>query len=553
MKLGALLGVLLLCVPTSAGQLRVVALSGQSAPDLPSAKLRDFSHLAINNLGQVAFRATTDAEGPQAGVWSEGPGVLSRAAVHGQQAPHSPAGTRLDFVLNASQTAIILNDQGTTTYFTRLDLGPGDVSSARNEGIWSQTASGDTTQRMRTGVQLPGLPTGTRARFLGTSPRFASTGAFAVEAPLTIDIGNFEDTEAFYRSTGDGAIQLIAHTGSATPLGSAGSQFAYFTPMAVSENGTVAFAATVGNQLGGIVNDFAAELWYQRPSGALSLAIKHGDPMPGVPPGGIFRGAHSVAVNDAGQILINGQFDDALGFTRHGYWVWSEQTGPQALSVEGQQAAGAPGGDLYGFLFNSGLLTWNGRGETAFFEPFQFGTGGVTATNGFGLWRGGVDLPTELVLRRGDPVPDLPGLSFGSVASLDSAQSALWLSDRGQLAFWGTLIGPGVSASNDGAIWAEDVSGRLRVIAREGESINLGTAAAPDLRTISQLRFGGHTSAINEMGQIVFYATFTDGSRAVLVSNLVAVPEPRTVLLAAIVAFGAVLKRQKMKLFNTQL
>lgn len=83
-------------------------------------------------------------------------------------------------------------------------------------------------------------------------------------------------------------------------------------------------------------------------------------------------------------------------------------------------------------------------------------------------------------------------------------------------------------------LWATDPHGILKLIAREGDPLQVGPN---DVRTISTLQFvthsgngDGRNSAFNDKGQIAFSAYFTDGSSGIFVSNLVAVPEPAAIL-----------------------
>src|SRR5262249_8782714 len=111
------------------------------------------------------------------------------------------------------------------------------------------------------------------------------------------------------------------------------------------------------------------------------------------------------------------------------------------------------------------------------------------------------------------------------------------LNNHGQMAFFGRLTGPGVTAANNEGIWAQDLSGVLRLIVRSGDSLDVDDGAGVDLRMIKSigvLDSPGLSTAvqrglqINDRGQVEFEALFTDGSSGIFVSNAVAVPEPNT-------------------------
>ena len=107
----------------------------------------------------------------------------------------------------------------------------------------------------------------------------------------------------------------------------------------------------------------------------------------------------------------------------------------------------------------------------------------------------------------------------------------------GQTAFSAVLKGREIDSSNDFGIFAQDRAGALQLIARTGSSLEV---APGDFRTIRSLSFADRTgnedglhSGFNDHGQLAFFAVFTDDTSGIFVSNLVAVPEPSSLLLVA--------------------
>ena len=87
----------------------------------------------------------------------------------------------------------------------------------------------------------------------------------------------------------------------------------------------------------------------------------------------------------------------------------------------------------------------------------------------------------------------------------------------------------------------------LTLIAREGDLLDVDDGPRTDFRKVSFLNFNrpnrlriARTSGFNDLGQVAFRATFTDGTSGVFVSNLVAVPEPSSLALLALRCCGAV-------------
>jgi hypothetical protein len=91
---------------------------------------------------------------------------------------------------------------------------------------------------------------------------------------------------------------------------------------------------------------------------------------------------------------------------------------------------------------------------------------------------------------------------------------------------------------NDRGIWATDHMGALQLIARTGDLLEVAPA---DFRTIRELYFvagasnsDGRPSGFNNLGQLAFWARFTDGTEGVFVSNRVITAEPASVALLAL-------------------
>jgi hypothetical protein len=126
---------------------------------------------------------------------------------------------------------------------------------------------------------------------------------------------------------------------------------------------------------------------------------------------------------------------------------------------------------------------------------------------------------------------------------------AVELNDAGQIAFQAKLT-DGTNSFGIG-IWATDRAGVLQLIARTGDLLEV---APGDFRTIGGLLFGlyeptgnsdGRGSGFNNLGQLAFWSSFTDGSSGIFVSNAVAVPEPSTILLLLSVACALAASRSR--------
>ncbi len=132
----------------------LVARKGSQAPGTPGGVVFDaFWHPAINNAGQIAFRAIllTGSGGVDdtndMGLWS-GSTLVAR---EGSQAPGTPTGAAFEIFRNNP----VLNNAGQVAFRASLRRGSGGVDLTNNNGIWR-----DSTLVAREGSQAPGTPSG---------------------------------------------------------------------------------------------------------------------------------------------------------------------------------------------------------------------------------------------------------------------------------------------------------------------------------------------------------------------------------------------------------
>jgi hypothetical protein len=136
------------------GDFRTVISDGEEAPGLPPGVTVYASwpwlEARMNRHRQVAFRTETVEETRRLGLWSEGSGNLELLALQGELAPDT-GGLHFDEI-----EAFELNDLGQTAFVAKLDglsgrglflANPGDppLLVARGEG-WFQVAPGDIRQ-----------------------------------------------------------------------------------------------------------------------------------------------------------------------------------------------------------------------------------------------------------------------------------------------------------------------------------------------------------------------------------------------------------------------
>lgn len=136
-----------------------------------------------------------------------------------------------------------------------------------------------------------------------------------------------------------------------------------------------------------------------------------------------------------------------------------------------------------------GSPTINQQGRVAFFATLRGGDV-VEGADDNGVWATDENGDLQLIVRAGDPAP---GVADGSVFSLLSSRPAL--ADDGRLTFQSTLAGPAVNQTNASGIWSEDSAGDLQLVARAGDAAP-GTSAdygalttAPSANNQAQVAF----------------------------------------------------------------
>jgi hypothetical protein len=518
-----------------AAELRTVALTGQPAPgtaggvtfeSFGSYYFRDtkiFRGPVLNDTGQTAFRANLTGGGVDSanyqGVWSEGSGSLALVARTGSQAPGAAVDVNFGFYPGLELFAPVLNGAGQTAFYGALADG--------RLGLWSE-GPGSLAMVVAEGVHAPVLPSGVSFSFaiiyepnkdiFTDFPHLNDAGQTAVALGLTGTGVNNTNNIGSWSGVDLNNLALLAREGGQAAGSPAGAKYGDFKfPIGLNNAGQVALISDL--QGSGINSSNDSGLW-SGSAGGLALVARDGSPAPGTASGINFSDFFiPIEINSAGQVAFEAWLtgDDVVdGVNNEG--VWSNVSGSlQLVARSGSQAAGAPEGVNYGLFSSSSWPLLNDSGQLAFHA--KLAGSGVDESNNEGIWLGEPD-NLALVTRLGQPAPGAPsGVNFSDFCcpALNSA---------GQIAFPANVAGDGIDFTNNRGIWATDASGALQLIARTGDILEV---APGDFRTLSNVDFvslssnsDGRRSAFNNFGQLVFWASFTDGSQGVFVSNKVA-------------------------------
>jgi len=479
----------------------------------------------------------------------------------------------------------VIDNSGNTTFKGMLQVGSGGVTSATQHGLFQE--HGVTVQTV---VRSGDLAPGTNApnnRFRTSFDQFSPFTDFSVNdvgevaflseltAPGVIEsLG----TNTGIWSTDNGNLHLVARTGEKPPGTSADTiRFQSLSAPSISQSGKTSFSASLLRSLPSGSGRFEVSVWSED-NGTLQLVARDGDLAPGAPDNQEFttpligvaskRGLTGLKVildGDNGQtdsrwlieneipslIAYDGssaeeveagatlRFDSSDGFSANAAGQLAmvasilpdgaSQSEPSVILFDnnalslvaraGTHAPGTPAEATFSF-FGSQLI--GSAGHVAFTGGLTRDIGGVVGgVNSLGVWSNGSGA-LDLVAREGSQAPETPPGALFDNLSLTA------INEAGQVVLTSTLeIGvAGVTSNNDLGIWAADTKGVLRLIAREGDELEVDDNV---FRTISSLTVQtaiGGIGGFNDLGQVAFAATFTDGSSGVFVSDLAAVPEP---------------------------
>ncbi len=546
-----------------ANGLRTVVLTNTPVPGVSGGASYIFFQLpSLNDQGQTAFFAFLSGTGigssNDGGLWSEGNGVLGLVAREGELAPGS-GGSVFSRLGDASQQIPpMINNNGHTAFEANVRL-PGSTGfDSLRAGAWSEGGGAGLALLALQEEAAPGTPSGvnfTRANLLSLDDQ----GQAAVNGSLfgngIIQIPNDEgfnssNDQGIWRGTSLGDLDLLIREGEPDPNMN-GNIFGEFRDIVLNHTGQTAF-------LSGLVSGGGSGVFSNANGQFAPIAIV-GEIAPGTPGGDSnrFRLFEAPAFNSRGETAFVAQVRGNGGFDSDDIGLWSEGRGNglELVARSGEPAAGTPVGVNFNLLSISvsSRLSLNNRGQLAFLTGLE-GVG-INQSNNSGIWNeeGGELL---LLAREGAAAPETDdGVNF-------SGFSDPLLNNRGQTAFLGSLAGTGVTSSNNTGIWAEDNLGELRLIVRAGDVVDLSkNPLAPDTRTFESFGlfngdFADYASsdtrpkALNDRGQIVFRANFTDGTSGIFVSNLVAIPEPLSVVMFGLGCAGAMLTRYRDRCFT---
>ncbi len=544
--------------------LRVVAVSGQKAPGTNAGVLFNrFTVPTMNSGGQIAFRAelvgadVSQLNGVSIYRYDRERGATLMAREGSLLTPSSG-----DHTIAFISGLPTINDVGQIAFHANLS---NTIDSDRSPLNVILRVS-ESNQEVIAGESDPVPVLGSDVRVFGINSRSLPTLNNAGESAVVVTVRGsnslFGDAETVLLDGGDSG-QRIDGVESFHAPGTPGG-FRSFGQPVVNGSGETAFFselfATIGDNFTNSRNNIAL---FRRTAGRqLFKVARLGEPVPGLEEGVIFSGFGTdrfrpflpPAFNHQGELAFYGEVDGPTVGEADQVLFSSLFGNPlQVIARRGDPAPHAGINATFGRLNFFSQLVLNSEGHAAFLAEL---TGeGIDDSNDGVIYAESVT-GLRLVAREGQLAPETePGTHFLELQGVNLIDGLLF-NGRGQAAFAAGLGGPEVDDSSDFGIFAEDLAGNLRLIARTGEEINVSDdPLAPDWRQIDFLSISdrnlagnggnedGRPSAFNDLGQLAFHAQFTDGTSGIFVSDLVAIPEPTSFVMVAIGAVGLLWRR----------
>jgi hypothetical protein len=266
----------------SPGSPQIAARLGDVAPGTGLAYSQLFNP-KLNDLGQIAFRATLDVNDlvPDDAIFAGSPGSVQLVARKGAAAPGMAAGVTYNFLSTDPTT----NDAGQIAYVADL-TGPG-ITGTNSRVMYLATIGSPTPVPViaaRRGDQAPGAPTGVRYNNFLRAPSINDAGGIAFVSELFgtgVTTSNLRAIFAGSPLTTPSGVQMLARDGQAAPGTPAGVTFSglggsQLDQVAINNRGQIVFSAgLVGT---GVTTANGSGLFAYDPAAGIRLILRRGDP-----------------------------------------------------------------------------------------------------------------------------------------------------------------------------------------------------------------------------------------------------------------------------------
>lgn len=503
----------------AATEVRTIAVQGQNPFGAgESAAFGALSTPSINNRGELAFTASLTGSSVttanDSGLWVGSENGFSTVAREGSAAPGYPVDALFGAFSTQSTFGVPLNDAGRVAFA----VSAGTLPPVNTSGVWSGD-SGGLSLVARQGEVGPGATdNATFTSFAFSRPTLNRAGAVAFQNSLSGTYGTPANNGAdgVWRWTPGDALEKVALIKEDAVGLAAGAKFtdirSYNTAPPLNRAGEIAIQGAYSVPGGSTFNQ---GLWTAS-GDDLELRGFAQMPAPQLGPAATLTIGTMGGIDANGSIAFNGDFGNATAGAGKGRVIGvAKADGLEIVAYQGGPAPGAGAGHLFSAVAFSYEPTINSAGQVAFYGDEYNGIDFNTRKSG--VWAGAPGA-LAMVAREGDPAPGM-GLNFGSFSRNTPAMNRF-----GQVAFPNTLLN--APAGTSSTLWVTGLDGELELVARSGDTIEVGPGDVRTILSLSMITFhgdeDGKARGLNDLGQVAFKAGFTDGTNGVFVSNVVA-------------------------------
>jgi hypothetical protein len=485
---------------------RLLLMPGDSLPSShPDATVRQVERLSSNRHGELFITADADSSSGRFG------GIWRTDLLTGETVLVMEDGGLVPGVDNAVFDEPFSEDIGADV---GLDGGIGIIASysmpepsASGFGTWYWDHSSGLTQLL-----LNDDPAPTFVDRMVSDPEIGSVSSTAGLVNIfadTVPSGTVgPKNDAAWMRDAAGEFHLAAVTGTPAPG---------LPDLVIDDEPWVNWINTRGQYLleagvntpGGTPSESQRTVWLaeQGVDGPLARVLTQGDELP-VDGGSAetFGTFNLHGLNNNGTVLLSSRYG---GGSLRGVWTFETESGFRHIVSEGDPLPG-----LEPFRFEQvSAVDLSDDGEIL----IQNDHPDFHAHYGSGLWLGSSDENLHPVIMAGQAAPETETVfsDFGTT----------FRNANGQIAVEGSLENDTQFDPRDDemGIWAQDVEDDFRLIVREGMSVGIGDEQFA-IMALSLIGF-------DDFGHVVFGADLSDGAgEAVFVSDVVAVPEPSTMM-----------------------
>jgi hypothetical protein len=231
----------------------------------------------------------------------------------------------------------------------------------------------------------------------------------------------------------------------------------------ISRSGTVGFLTNLTGT--GVVSTNNEAAYLGLTNGTLSLVAREGTQGAGLPAGVNYGAFSYIFLNDPTHVLLGGALAGAgVTAANNAAVYFGDPASWSPLAIKGNPAAG-----LAPLLYNvfdhaqCTLSTDNTLCLSASVSGF-----GVTTSNDKALWISANGATPALAAREGDGAPGLAGVTFSNFLDPTSSLTSASALNGGNIFFFASLTGAGVTAANSASLWAGS-PGAVSLVIRQGD------------------------------------------------------------------------------------